>query len=34
METTMLGPLTASRPALGAMLMGGRTDPDDDARRR
>jgi aryl-alcohol dehydrogenase-like predicted oxidoreductase len=32
METTAIGPLTVSRLALGAMLMGGRT-PEDEAER-
>jgi aryl-alcohol dehydrogenase-like predicted oxidoreductase len=31
-ETTTLGPLTVSRLALGAMLMGGRTAPDEAQR--
>jgi aryl-alcohol dehydrogenase-like predicted oxidoreductase len=31
-ETTTLGPLTVSRLALGAMLMGGRTAPDEAER--
>jgi aryl-alcohol dehydrogenase-like predicted oxidoreductase len=31
-ETTKLGPLTVSRLALGAMLMGGSTDPDEAER--
>ena len=32
MQTTTLGPLTVSRLALGAMLMGGKTPPDEAER--
>jgi aryl-alcohol dehydrogenase-like predicted oxidoreductase len=32
METTQLGPLTVSRLCLGAMLMGGKTPPDESER--
>jgi aryl-alcohol dehydrogenase-like predicted oxidoreductase len=32
MDTTMMGPLTVSRLGLGAMLMGGRTPPDEAER--
>jgi aryl-alcohol dehydrogenase-like predicted oxidoreductase len=31
-QTTTLGPLTVSRLALGAMLMGGKTSPDEAER--
>jgi aryl-alcohol dehydrogenase-like predicted oxidoreductase len=31
-QTTTLGPLTVSRLALGAMLMGGKTPPDEAER--
>jgi aryl-alcohol dehydrogenase-like predicted oxidoreductase len=32
MQTTQLGPLTVSRLALGTMLMGGKTPPDESQR--
>ena len=32
MKTTTIGPLTVSRLALGAMLMGGKTPPDEAER--